>query len=108
VSGHPGDPRQETTFRDFIVGAVNDALLKTFDASTAKAVQFYIDTNILVSNPAAYSDSVLRMFGKAGGGVVVDSIKRSLLQKAGISEDPKKYPSLQDSLNAAAKKFRLV
>ncbi len=105
MSGASGG-RQQTTFQDFLITTANEALEKTFDASTAKAVQFYVDTNILVKNPDAYADSILRMFGKVGGEVVLDSIMKSLLQKAGMPDDPKKFSSLRECINAVAKKFR--
>ncbi len=106
MSGLSGGQRQEATFADFVVSAVNDALQKTFDASTAKAVQFYIDANILVKNPDAYADSVLRMFGKVGGDVVLETIMKNLLQKAGMPGDPKKFSNLKDCVNAVAKRYR--
>lgn len=81
-------------------------LLNSFDAATAKAVKFYFDTNIVVKIPDAHADSVLRMFGKIGGELVLVSVIKNLCQKAGISEDPKKFSSLRDCVGAEAKKVR--
>jgi hypothetical protein len=106
LSGRPQAQGREATFEEFVVDAVNEALQKTFDASTAKAVQFYIDAHILAKNPDAYADSVLRMFGKVGGDVVIDSVMKNLVQRAGMPDDPKKFSSLKDCVNAVAKRYR--
>jgi hypothetical protein len=105
VSGQPARQSQET-LAEFLVRTVDEALEQAFDASTAKAVKFYVDTNIVVKNPDAYADSVLRMFGKIGGELVLASIIKNLCQKAGISEDPKKFSRLRDCVSAVAKQFR--
>jgi len=95
----------DRAFETFLVVAVYDALVRTFDASTAQAVQFYIDTGILVKNPDAYADSVMRMFGKVGGEVVINSIMESLSEKANIPATTK-WSSLRDCVAAVAKRYR--
>jgi hypothetical protein len=106
VSGGPGGQTQKTTFEEFLLKAVDEALERAFDASTAKAVRFYIDTNILAKNPAAYADSVRRMFGMTGGEVVLNSIIKNVCQKAKVPLDPAKFSSLRDCIEAVAKQYR--
>jgi hypothetical protein len=106
LSGQPARQSQEAALAEFLVRTTDEALEQAFDASTAKAVKFYVDTNILVKNPDAYADSVLRMFGKIGGEVVLASVMKNLCQRAGVSEDPKKFSRLRDCVNAVGKQFR--
>jgi hypothetical protein len=106
VSGRSEGQTQASKFEDFVVLSANEALEKTFDSSTAKAVQFYIDARILVRNPDAYAESMLKMFGKEGGKVVLNSIMKTLLQKTGMPEEPQRFPSLRDCVNAVAKQYR--
>jgi hypothetical protein len=106
VSGRQGERPQEATFEEFLLRAVDEALEHAFDASTAKAVRFYIDTNILSKNPDAYADSVRRMFGMAGGEVVLNSIIKNLCQKAKVPLDPAKFSSLRECVEAVAKQYR--
>jgi len=87
------------------MGAADDALEKTFDASTAKAVRFYIDTNILVRNPDAYADSVLRMFGKLGGELVISAITKNLTERAGIGDPGQKWTSLRECVRAVERRY---
>ena len=105
MSAPPGRQPQRATFDDFLIEAVNEALVKAFDASTAKAVGFYVDPHILANNPDAYADSVLRMFGKAGGEVVLNSITKTITQKANMPPDTK-WRSLRDCVTTVAKRFR--
>lgn len=98
--------RGDNDFEDFLVASVNEALEQAFDSSTAQAVKFYIDTSILVRNPDAYSDSVMKMFGKEGGEVVINSIMKSLSRRANMPPD-KKWSSLRECILAVAKSYRM-
>ena len=106
MSGGPGTQTQKATFEEFLLKAVDQALEQSFDVSTAKAVRFYIDTNILAKNPDAYADSVRRMFGMTGGEVVLNSIIKNVCQTAKVPLDPAKFSSLRDCVEAVAKQYR--
>ena len=106
MSGRPEGLPQETTLEVFLSSAVNEALERSFDASTAKAVSFYIDTNILSKNPDAYADSVLRMFGKGGGEVVLKSITKNICERAKLPVDPTIFFSLRECVEAVRKRYR--
>jgi len=96
---------QENDFEDFLLGAVNEGLEQAFDASTAQAVKFYIDTRILAKNPDAYADSVMRMFGKVGGEIVLNSIMKSISQRGRFPADSR-WSSLREVVSAVAKQYR--
>jgi len=106
VSGSAKGEPQEATLEDFLSSAVNEALERSFDASTARAVSFYIDTSILSRNPDAYTDSVRRMFGKDGGEVVLKSITKNICERAKPPVDPTIFLSLSECVKAVAKRFR--
>jgi hypothetical protein len=106
VSGGPRGQPQEGTLEDFLSSAVDEALERAFDASTAKAFRFYIDTNILLKNPDAYADSVRRIFGKEGGEVVLKSITKNICEKAKLPVDPTVFFSLRECVTAVAKQYR--
>jgi len=106
VSGRPGEQAREATFEEFLSKAVDEALERAFDVSTAKAVRFYIDTSILSKNPDAYADSVRRMFGKDGGEVVLKSITKNICERAKLPVDPTMLFSLRECVEAVAKQYR--
>jgi hypothetical protein len=104
MSGAPG--AREVTLEEFLASAVDEALERAFDASTAKAVDFYIDANILSKNPDAYADSVRRMFGTEGGEVVLKSITKTIRERAKLPADPTIPLTLGECVRAVAKQYR--
>jgi hypothetical protein len=106
MSGNPEGRPQEATLEEFLSSAVSEALERSFDSSTAKAVNFYIDTNILSKNPDAYADSVRRMFGKDGSEVVLKSITKNICERAELQVDPTIFFSLRECVDAVRKRYR--
>ncbi len=72
-----------TTFEIVLLDSIDEALVKVFGSETSKSVRFYIDPNIALVDPKAYSKSLERMF-KEGAKVVLDEIVESLGRRTGI------------------------
>ncbi|GEM_PF-6481869 len=74
--GSTGDQR--------IVEAIRGLLASNFGTMGAKAIDFYADANIAISNPEEYTKTLTNVFGK-GTGHVLTAITQGLAKQFGIS-----------------------
>jgi hypothetical protein len=93
---------QEGSFDDMLIKSINESLEGFFGATTAIAVNFYVDANIAVANPDQYAKSLGKMFGP-GAPLLLDRIKKDLSQKTGTPQDSAK--SFGDLIGFLRKKY---
>ena len=73
------------SYEELIVGSVDRVMTQTFGANVARAVDFYIDRNIALTDPVNYERALGKMFG-AGSKILRDAIIDSVSQGAGIEK----------------------
>ncbi len=73
---------EDTRFENYLLEAINEALVKVFGSETSRSVQFYIDPNIALVDPNAYATSLEKLF-KDGAKVVLEAIIEALHVRTG-------------------------
>ena len=88
----------EGTFEELIMKSVDEALIGVFGENTSRAVNFYFDRSLAVSDPAAYERGLVRIFGE-GSKLITSAILDSVCKRAVIERSSVKL--LADGWSAA-------
>lgn len=71
------------TYEELILTSVDKVMSQTFGESVARAVDFYVDRSIALTDPASYEVALGKMFGP-GSKILKDAIIQSVSQGAGV------------------------
>ena len=91
-----------TDFKGVVQGAIDDGLVSSIGETTAKAMNFYVQSQIAISDPNGYSKSLGKIFG-SGSGVLLDAIVRNICAATKI--DRREGMTLADAIEAGRQSF---
>ncbi|MDV3293948.1 MAG: hypothetical protein LYZ70_06725 [Nitrososphaerales archaeon] len=91
-----------SSLEEALLGSIETALLMVFDPNTMRAVNFYVDRTIALSNPAEYTRSMQKLFGE-GAKVLMDRIIEGVSKGAGLEGG--KFASLEECVSSARAKI---
>jgi len=87
---------------ELLIISIDAALSKVFDRNTMKAVDFYVDRRVALSNPREYSKSMRKLFGE-GSKVLLEKIIEGISSGAGL--EPGRFNSLEECVAGAKAKM---
>jgi len=88
-------------FEEVLLTSVESALSSVFGPATMKAVDFYIDKRIALTNPTEYSRSMQKLFGE-GAKVLIGKMIEGIAKGAGLEGG---YASLEECVAKARAKL---
>lgn len=91
-------------FREMLLKAIWTSLDEIFGQTTAKAVAFYVDPGIAISNAALFSESLRKTF-REGSKILEEKCAEKLYNGLGIQFQKKEDWNLVDYIADAKRKF---
>jgi hypothetical protein len=80
---------QETTKSDRalhrcqVTSLIYGSLVRAVGPTNAEVLEFYVDTHLAVDNSERYEESMRRLLGEHGGGLIIDGLKAELAMGSG-------------------------
>ncbi|MBI2184919.1 MAG: hypothetical protein HYU39_08185 [Thaumarchaeota archaeon] len=94
---------QKTSFSDALIKSIKEGLEEALGATTARAIEFYVDPSIAISNIAEYTASLRKLF-PAGVEPIEKKIAEKLYSNLGFTFTSKQEHGLQQYVDEAKQK----
>ncbi|MBI3023912.1 MAG: hypothetical protein HYY68_09370 [Thaumarchaeota archaeon] len=95
---------KQAPFREMLLKAIWTSLDEIFGQTSAKAVAFYVDPKIAISNATLFSESLRKIF-REGSKVLEEKCAEKLYNGLGIQFQKKEDWNLVDYIADAERKF---
>lgn len=95
----------EKSFAEALIKAIKEGLEETIGTTTARAIEFYVDTSTAVSSIAEYNASLRKIF-PAGSEPIEKKIAEKLYSKLGLTFEAKAEYGLLQYVEEARRKIR--